>query len=73
MDLHVVSEDAPVGASVYRLEATDPEGGPVHYSISGTDRLAVDPVTGVVTIAAQLDREVGPGLYGDRWGQACGV
>nr|XP_045616245.1 cadherin-87A-like [Procambarus clarkii] len=58
MNLHVVSEDTPVGAAVYTLKGSDPEGGPVRYGLSGSDRLRVDPNTGVVTIAKPLDREL---------------
>lgn len=50
-------EDTPVGAPVYRLQAADPEGSRVHYSISG-QYLAVDRDTGVVTLTRPLDREV---------------
>ncbi|KAG7153827.1 Cadherin-87A-like [Homarus americanus] len=57
MNLHVVSEDTPVGAAVYTLKASDPEGGPVKYGLTGSDRLKVDPSTGVVTINRPLDRE----------------
>ncbi|XP_071526000.1 cadherin-87A [Panulirus ornatus] len=57
MNLHVVSEDTPVGAAVYTLKGADPEGGPVKYGLSGSDRLKVDPSSGVVTIARPLDRE----------------
>ncbi|KAK8743275.1 hypothetical protein OTU49_001344 [Cherax quadricarinatus] len=57
MNLHVVSEDTPVGAAVYTLKASDPEGGPVTFGMSGSDRLRVDPDTGIVTVAKPLDRE----------------
>lgn len=51
-----VSEDTPVGKSVYRLAAVDPDGSQVSYSISG-QHLNVDRSTGVVTLAKSLDRE----------------
>lgn len=49
-------EDAPLGAPVYQLRGTDPEGSSVHYSISGTF-FTVDRGSGVVTLAKPLDRE----------------
>lgn len=58
MNLHVVSESTPVGAAIYTLKGSDPEGGPVAFGLSGTDRLRVDPTSGVVTIVRPLDREV---------------
>ena len=58
MNLHVVSESTPVGAAVYTLKGSDPEGGPVMFGLSGTDRLRVDPNSGVVTVVRPLDREV---------------
>ncbi|XP_050727023.1 cadherin-87A-like [Eriocheir sinensis] len=57
MNLHVVSESTPVGAAIYTLKGSDPEGGPVAFGLSGTDRLRVDPTSGVVTIVRPLDRE----------------
>ncbi|MPC90136.1 Cadherin-87A [Portunus trituberculatus] len=58
MNLHVVSESTPVGAAVYTLKGSDPEGSPVMFGLSGTDRLRVDPNSGVVTVVRPLDREV---------------
>ena len=44
----------PVGINV---NAVDPEGGPIIYSLvdSADGRFAIDPVTGVVTVATALD------------------
>lgn len=42
---------------MYTLKASDPEGGPVSYGLSGSDRLRVDSRTGVVTVQRPLDRE----------------
>lgn len=73
MNLHVVSEDTPVGAAVYTLKGADPEGGPVKYGLSGSDRLRVDPSSGVVTIARPLDREVCERWEVDGREGTCGV
>ncbi|PZC71795.1 hypothetical protein B5X24_HaOG212432 [Helicoverpa armigera] len=53
-----LSESTPVGTMVYRLQGTDPEGLPLTYSLVGTDKFSVDPVTGDVTLKKPLDREV---------------
>ncbi|XP_076043934.1 cadherin 87A isoform X2 [Oratosquilla oratoria] len=57
MNLHVVNEDTPIGTAIYTLQAQDPEGSRVKFGLSGTDRLKVDPDSGVVRIARPLDRE----------------
>jgi len=51
-----ISEDTPVGKSVYKLSAIDPEGSRVSYTVSG-QHLNIDRSTGVVTLAKRLDRE----------------
>jgi hypothetical protein len=51
-----ISEDTPVGKSVYKLLAIDPEGSRVSYTVSG-QHLNIDRSTGVVTLAKRLDRE----------------
>lgn len=51
-----LSEDTPVGKSVYKLSAIDPDGTKVSYTISG-QHLSVDRSTGVVTLVKNLDRE----------------
>lgn len=51
-----VAEDTPVGKSVYKLSAVDPDGSAVSYTISG-QHLSVDRSTGVVTLIKGLDRE----------------
>lgn len=51
-----LSEDTPVGKSVYKLSAIDPDGSRVSYTISG-QYLSVDRSTGVVTVVKGLDRE----------------
>lgn len=52
-----LSEDTPVGKSVYKLSAIDPEGSRVSYTVSG-QHLNIDRSTGIVTLAKRLDREV---------------
>ena len=49
-------EDTPVGAPVYRLQGSDPEGSAVGFSISG-EHFTVDRKTGVVSLRKPLDRE----------------
>lgn len=49
-------EDTAEGSPVYRLQAADPEGSAVHYSISG-EHFSVDRQSGVVTLRRALDRE----------------
>lgn len=51
-----VSEGTPPGAPVYTLQAEDPEGSKLHYSISG-EHFTVDRDTGVVVLRRPLDRE----------------
>ncbi|XP_011505905.1 PREDICTED: cadherin-23 [Ceratosolen solmsi marchali] len=51
-----VSEGTPPGAPVYTLQAEDPEGSRLHYSISG-EHFTVDRETGVVVLRRPLDRE----------------
>ncbi|XP_061704355.1 cadherin-87A isoform X2 [Cydia pomonella] len=52
-----LSESTPVGSVVYTLQGTNPSGGPVKYSLVGTDKFSVDPVSGEVTLVQPLDRE----------------
>lgn len=54
----VLSEKTPVGEIATKLEGSDPENGPVHFGLYGTDLLEVDRDTGEVTVAKPLDREV---------------
>jgi hypothetical protein len=53
-----VNEGTPVGNVLFTVNASDPEGSPVHYGIVGTDRLGVDKDTGEVRVIQALDREV---------------
>lgn len=58
IDLAVVSENTPVGSSVFQLLGRDPEESPVYYGLDGTTKLTVDRNTGIVTVAEAIDREV---------------
>lgn len=60
MDNEALSENIPVGQSVYKLEGVDSFGNDndLLYGIEGTDHLIVNSNTGVVTIAKPLDHEV---------------
>uniref|UniRef100_A0A3Q3WW03 Cadherin-related family member 1 n=1 Tax=Mola mola TaxID=94237 RepID=A0A3Q3WW03_MOLML len=59
--LFSLSEDTPVGTQIYCLNGTDPEGQEVRYGLSfdpgSKEYFAVDPISGNVTLVAQLDRE----------------
>uniref|UniRef100_A0A803YFX0 Cadherin-related family member 1 n=1 Tax=Meleagris gallopavo TaxID=9103 RepID=A0A803YFX0_MELGA len=61
MALLSLSEDTPVGAHVYTLNGTDPEGDPVTYGLTyeaGSRRyFSVDGSLGNVTLIEELDRE----------------
>lgn len=54
-----LAEGTAVGSPVYRLQGIDPEGGTVHYSISG-QHFVVDRDSGIVSLVRPLDREVSP-------------
>ena len=56
----VVNEDDPIGTVVATIVAVDPEGSDVHYSVSGDNRIAIDPESGEVTIAGDLNYEITP-------------
>ncbi|KAG1695316.1 Cadherin-87A [Nymphon striatum] len=57
MNLAVITENSPIGSSVYRLQGEDPEGSAVFFGIEGTDKLGVNRQSGEVTITAPIDRE----------------
>ncbi|XP_022160935.1 cadherin-87A isoform X1 [Myzus persicae] len=59
MDNEALSENIPVGQSIYKLEGVDSFGNEndLIYGIEGTDHLVVDSNTGVVTVAKPLDHE----------------
>ncbi|XP_032531600.1 cadherin-17 [Chiroxiphia lanceolata] len=54
-----VSEDIPVNTLVMTVEAYDPEGDSVRYSLEGDVKkwLRINPTTGQVYTASRLDRE----------------
>lgn len=51
-----IREDTPVNAEVYTLQAQDPEGSKVFFTISG-DYFSVNRETGVIQLKEALDRE----------------
>ncbi|XP_074647691.1 cadherin-99C-like [Tubulanus polymorphus] len=58
-----VSEAAHTGSRVFQLVAKDPESDKLMYSITGGDtnqEFAIDPNTGIVTVAKPLDYETKP-------------
>jgi hypothetical protein len=67
-----ISEGTPVGKVLVTVNATDPEGSPVHYGIVGTDRLGVDKGTGELRVVQPLDREVSDSLALQQ-GQNCSM
>ncbi|XP_036427570.1 cadherin-related family member 1 [Colossoma macropomum] len=62
MALFSIAEDTPVGAQVYTLNGTDPEGDSVRYGLTfekgSKEYFRVDPKSGRVTLISELDREV---------------
>ncbi|XP_042594059.1 cadherin-related family member 2-like [Cyprinus carpio] len=54
-----VREDRPVGVFAFQIEASDPDGDPLTYSITGTNsnHFEVNRETGQVSIKSMLDRE----------------
>jgi hypothetical protein len=57
IDLSVVNENTPIDSQIFQLVALDPEGSPVTYALNGTNVFRVDRRTGVVYVAAPIDRE----------------
>ncbi|XP_072246399.1 cadherin-23-like [Leuresthes tenuis] len=56
----LIYEDMPIGSSVAQLKATDPEGEPLIFGVSGEEAMryfSVNRDTGVVWLRQQLDRE----------------
>ncbi|XP_051929177.1 cadherin-related family member 2 [Hippocampus zosterae] len=55
-----VCEDTPLGAHAFRIDATDKDNDPLMYSLYGENAtyFSVDNMTGDVTVARKLDREV---------------
>lgn len=64
MNQHTLKENTPVGTVVYQLLGEDPEGSPVTFGIEGTKKLRVDPRSGQVTVAEEIDRESPVGELG---------
>ena len=57
MNQHTLTENTPIGTVIYTLKGVDPEGSPVRYGIKGTDKLAVNEISGEVTVIKEIDRE----------------
>ncbi|XP_037533900.1 cadherin-23 [Nematolebias whitei] len=56
----LIYEDLPIGSSITKLTAVDPEGEPLIFGVSGEEAMryfSVDRNTGVVWLRQQLDRE----------------
>ena len=56
----VINEDDPIGTIITTIVATDPEGGDVHYSISGDNRVTIDSESGELMITGNLNSETTP-------------
>ncbi|KAI5108027.1 cadherin-related family member 1 isoform X1, partial [Silurus meridionalis] len=60
--LFSLSEDTPKGTHIYVLNGTDPEGQPIRYGLDfdagSKESFSVDPITGIVTLIEELDREI---------------
>lgn len=54
------STDIVTGQLAFTIQATDPEGDPLTYSLSGADAIyfVVNRITGQVNVQRSLDREV---------------
>uniref|UniRef100_A0A672SP57 Cadherin domain-containing protein n=1 Tax=Sinocyclocheilus grahami TaxID=75366 RepID=A0A672SP57_SINGR len=54
-----VREDRPVGAFAFQIEASDPDGDPLTYGITGiySSHFEVNSETGEVKMKSMLDRE----------------
>lgn len=52
-----------LGTHIYALNGSDPEGQPVRYGLGfdpgSKEYFSVDPISGIVTLTEELDREVG--------------
>ena len=58
----LIPENSEIGHSIIDLDATDDDQGPdgvISYTITsgGTGKFAIDPTSGLVTVAGSLDRE----------------
>ena len=57
---HRVSEDTPVGSSVFRVSAADHDVGEnarIAYTMADNKGFQINPTTGVITVKNELDRE----------------
>ncbi|XP_070545455.1 LOW QUALITY PROTEIN: cadherin-23-like [Ptychodera flava] len=55
-----IFEDLPIGSNVTMVTATDDDigqYGEITYSLSGSDKFQIDQLTGVITLAGQVDYE----------------
>ena len=61
-----VAENSPAGTAVgAAVAATDPDGDPLTYSMTGSGAFVIDPASGQIRVApgAALDYETGPRSY----------
>ncbi|KAG8178249.1 hypothetical protein JTE90_000350 [Oedothorax gibbosus] len=62
IDLAVIKENTPVGSVFFNLLGSDPENSTITYGLEGTDRFVVNSTTGVISVAAPIDREINDSL-----------
>ncbi|XP_046393425.1 cadherin-87A-like [Ischnura elegans] len=53
----VVDEGTQVGTVVHTVKASDPEGSPIIFGLHGSNEFSIDPSTGDIRVAKNLDRE----------------
>lgn len=57
-----IDEDTIPGSVVTRVEAVDPEGSGIHYSVSGDDHVTIDSETGEIRLVKEVDAIITPSL-----------
>ena len=58
----LIDEDTSPGSVVTRVEAVDPEGSNIHYSVTGDEHVSIDSETGEIRLIKEVDATVTPFL-----------